>query len=59
VRFLNKQSSKKVDTIKNKLDIPEPWQISFQDPATPGMEGIIDLHHEIMFYLVVIITFVL
>jgi heme/copper-type cytochrome/quinol oxidase subunit 2 len=40
-------------------DAPLPWQITFQDPATPGMEGVIDLHHEIMFYIIIIITFVL
>lgn len=45
--------------ITQKLDAPEPWQLTFQDPASPSMEGIIDLHHEIMFYLVLIITFVL
>jgi heme/copper-type cytochrome/quinol oxidase subunit 2 len=35
-----------------------PWQIGFQDPATPIMEGIIDLHHDIMFFIIVIIVFV-
>ena len=33
--------------------------MSFQDPATPLMQGIIDLHHDIMFFVVVINTFVL
>jgi cytochrome c oxidase subunit 2 len=32
--------------------------LSFQDPATPIMEGIIDLHNTIMFYLIVIFIFV-
>ena len=31
-------------------DAPEAWQIGFQDPATPVMQGIIDLHHDIMFF---------
>ena len=31
-------------------DAPEPWQIGFQDPATPIMQGIIDLHHDIIFF---------
>jgi heme/copper-type cytochrome/quinol oxidase subunit 2 len=35
-----------------------PWQIGFQDPATPIMEEIIDLHHDIMFFIIVIIVFV-
>ena len=30
-------------------DNPRFNQVSFQDPATPAMLGIIDLHHEIMF----------
>jgi cytochrome c oxidase subunit 2 len=35
-------------------DAPEPWQISFQDVASPGFEGIIDLHDSIFFYLIII-----
>ena len=42
-----------------KKDAPLPYQLSFQDPATPNMSGVIDLHHEIMFFLVIIVTFVL
>ena len=37
-------------------DAAEPWQLGFQDPATPTMEGIINFHHDIMFYLVVIMV---
>jgi cytochrome c oxidase subunit 2 len=33
--------------------------LGFQDPASPIMEGIIDLHNHIMFYLVLILVFVL
>lgn len=33
--------------------------LSFQDPATPIMEGIIDLHNYIMFYLVLVLFFVI
>ena len=40
-------------------DYPEPWQFGFQDPATPAMDGLIDLHHDIMFFLVFIIVFVM
>jgi cytochrome c oxidase subunit 2 len=36
------------------LDYAQPWQILFQDPATPIMEGIINLHHDIMFILIII-----
>ncbi len=33
-------------------------QFDFQDPATAIMEGIIDFHHDIQFYLMIIVTFV-
>lgn len=39
-------------------DAAEPWQIGFQDPASPAMEGIINLHNELSFYLVVVAIFV-
>jgi cytochrome c oxidase subunit 2 len=35
-------------------DYAYPWQISFQDPATPVMEGIIVLHHDLLFVLTII-----
>lgn len=41
------------------LDSAVKWQMGFQDPATPIMEGIIDLHHHIFFFLIVISFFVL
>ena len=40
------------------FDIPMDWQVNFQDPATPLMEGLMDLHHDIMFIIVTIITLV-
>ena len=40
-------------------DAAEPWQVTFQDPASPVMEGIIHLHHDIMFYGFIIGAFVL
>jgi len=36
------------------LDSAKPWQIGFQDPATPLMEGIIDFHNHISFFLILI-----
>ena len=36
-------------------DAPEPWQWTFQDGASPSFEGIVELHDQIMFYLVVIL----
>lgn len=40
-------------------DSAEKWQISFQDSATPVMEGIVNLHHDIFFFMIIILTFVL
>ena len=40
-------------------DAPEPWQLGFQDAASPVMEEIIFFHDQIMFILTIIITTVL
>jgi heme/copper-type cytochrome/quinol oxidase subunit 2 len=40
------------------LDFPRINQWNFQDPASPLMEGIIDLHHDIFFVLLLIFGFV-
>lgn len=39
-------------------DSPEAWQVGFQDPASPIMEGIINLHNDIFFFLIVIVVLV-
>ena len=36
-------------------DTPLPWGLYFQDSATPQMEGLVELHDNIMFYLVIIL----
>lgn len=41
------------------MDAPEPWQLGFQDAATPMMQGIIDLHNDIFFFAIIILVFVL
>ena len=41
------------------LDSSVPWQLYFQDAATPIMEGIINLHHDLMFFITFILFFVL
>jgi cytochrome c oxidase subunit 2 len=41
------------------MDASEPWQLGFQDPASPIMEGIIDFHYDLMFFIIVICIFVL
>ena len=35
-------------------DTPRPWGIYFQDSASPQMEGIEELHNNILFYLAII-----
>jgi cytochrome c oxidase subunit 2 len=40
------------------LDAAENWALTFQDPATPIMEGIINFHNHIMTFLTVIVVFV-
>jgi heme/copper-type cytochrome/quinol oxidase subunit 2 len=37
------------------LDAPAPWGIYFQDSATPQMEALVELHDNIMYYLVIIL----
>ena len=36
-------------------DAPRPWGIYFQDSATPQMEALVELHDNILFYLVIIL----
>jgi len=40
--------------MKIYCDYPTPWLATFQDPATPYMEGLINLHHDIMFILFIL-----
>jgi heme/copper-type cytochrome/quinol oxidase subunit 2 len=42
-----------------RADAPVAWQKLFQDPATSNMEGIVDLHADICFFLIVILVLVL
>lgn len=39
-------------------DVPTPWGVYFQNSATPNQEGIIELHDNIMFYLILILGLV-
>ena len=36
-------------------DAPTPWGIYFQDSATPQMEGLVELHDNVMFYLSIVL----
>jgi cytochrome c oxidase subunit 2 len=40
------------------FDVSEYWQTGFQDPATPVMEGIINFHNDLIFFLIIIVIFV-
>ena len=39
---------------KNFCDAPESWQMGFQDPATPLVEGMHGFHNYLMLFLIVI-----
>ena len=39
-------------------DAATPWQLGFQDPATPIAEGIIHFHHDLRFVRLLVVTFV-
>jgi heme/copper-type cytochrome/quinol oxidase subunit 2 len=52
--------NKKMFLNKNILtDSPASWQIFFQNPATPVMEGIIYLHNYIFMYLILVFVVVM
>jgi cytochrome c oxidase subunit 2 len=40
-------------------DAPEPWQMGFQEAATPTMEGITNLHNDIMAIIIFVAVFVM
>jgi cytochrome c oxidase subunit 2 len=39
------------------LDAAEAWGLNLQDPATPIMEGIVEFHNHLMFFIVLIAIF--
>jgi len=41
------------------LDSPDSWQLFFQNPATPYMQKLIELHEDIMFCLFIIVILVM
>jgi len=47
------KSLSKFETLQS--DVPVSWGLYFQDGASPSVEGIVDLHNRIMFYLIVIL----
>ena len=44
-----------INLLRINFDVPTPWGIYFQDSATPQMEGLVELHDNIMYYLVMIL----
>lgn len=43
-----------INTILN--DAPTPWAFGFQDGASPSFEGIVELHNQILFYIIIILV---
>lgn len=39
-------------------DAPTAWQITFQSPATDTREKLVDFHHDIIFFLIIVVSFV-
>lgn len=39
-------------------DAPEGWQLGFQDSASPIAEGILRIHNEIQYYLLIILVLI-
>ena len=64
--FLNKEEVFLVDTEVDSFtsiedySIPAiPFQLSFQEPATPVMNGLLDLHDYVFFFIIIILSIVL
>jgi len=47
------------DATEAVIHSANPWQLSFQDPASPTMAGIVNLHHDLMFIMMAVGVFVL
>nr|YP_009558610.1 cytochrome c oxidase subunit 2 [Capillidium heterosporum]AZZ06713.1 cytochrome c oxidase subunit 2 [Capillidium heterosporum] len=52
MKYINRSSSIIIN------DAPEPWQLGFQDSASPIAEGILKIHNEILFYLIIILVLI-
>ena len=39
-------------------DAARPWQLMFQDPATPIAEGVMDFHNDLMFVVVFVLKII-
>jgi len=47
-----------ISSVFVKADASTPWQLGFQDPATPVMEGVINFHNDLMILVVGVGVFV-
>jgi cytochrome c oxidase subunit 2 len=47
-----------LDVYSAYCDGPEKWQLGVQDPATPAMEGMLYFHNYLVFFLILIGSFV-
>ena len=55
IMLLSLFEMKKAFFLFQYCDAPRPWGIYFQDSATPQMEGLVELHDNILFYLVIVL----
>lgn len=53
--FLLTGASRYFTNIFEYCDAPRAWGLYFQDSASPQMEALVELHNNIMFYLVIIL----
>nr|YP_448705.1 cytochrome c oxidase subunit 2 [Dictyota dichotoma]AAS79090.1 cytochrome oxidase subunit II [Dictyota dichotoma] len=58
IRFLFLLGSCLIPLKLSFMDASHPWQLGFQDPATPVMEGIIYFNNQLMFLMILIACFV-
>jgi hypothetical protein len=54
-RRLERQGERLEQNYSTNCDTAEPWGLFFQDNATPQMEGLEELHNNIMFFLAIIL----
>jgi len=47
-----------IEAANHKGDAAVSNQLNFQTPATAIMEKIVDLHHDLMFFIIAIVVFV-
>jgi len=55
LKYLGNLFSSLTEKVYTFNDAAEPWGLFFQDNATPQMEGLEELHNNIMFYLAIVL----